>query len=780
MRRSNYKWLLFKEEELPELFLQLLKEKNIPVFLGKILWQRGIRTKEQIAHFFHPSVDQLHDPYLFFEMDKAVFRIHQALEKGEKILVYGDYDADGITSTTVMKETLELLGAEIETYLPNRFTDGYGPNQEVYRKKIAAGVQLIITVDNGVSGYEAIDFANQQGVDVIVTDHHELPDQLPAAYAVIHPRHPQGKYPFGDLAGVGVAFKLACALLEEVPSEFLDLVAIGTIADMVPLRDENRVLVSFGLEALRQTERLGLLELLQVSGAKATAVDEATVGFAIGPRLNALGRIEDPNEAIELLTTLETQRAHALAKKLDAINRKRKTLTQTVTTEALQQVDPSKKIQIITSDRWHEGVLGIVAGNIAKKIGQPTLVLTEKEDGIFKGSGRSVDSIDLFRLLNEFKDLMVSFGGHHSACGLSLQKENLAQLSQGADALLRKNQVKVENYLEIDAVLSLADATLEQIRLVDKLAPFGMENARPQFLFKNCSVISARSVGEDNKHLKLSVKDTSGAVLDGIGFGFGPEIQEFQHTVSDIVATLSINEWNQKVLPQLMLKDFQVEGLQIFDYRSKQAQQQLKTDARTLVVSFSARESRKWSKKSHRPIVTYEDRADFAQQIEPGNYEEILLLNCPLDLTDAKQAISTAKVSRVLLLCDCTDDAYLDGVGTREQYARLFRFIANVEQADVRFKVGKIADYLKLPEKLLVFMIQVFCELEFVTIKDGLMRRVSQPEEHPLAESQTYQKRLKKIKTEEFLLLSDLPTLTKWLSSDETESNVSTDQEENK
>ncbi|MDN6640232.1 MAG: single-stranded-DNA-specific exonuclease RecJ [Tetragenococcus sp.] len=763
MKQAKYNWQLPQTAELSEEFSSQLKEEGLPHFLGQLLWQRGITTTQAMKTFFHPSLDNLYDPFLLFDMEKAITRVQKALENEEKILIYGDYDADGITSTALMKETLELLGADVCYYLPNRFKDGYGPNVEVYKEKIAAGVQLILTVDNGVSGHEAIDFANQQGVDVIVTDHHELPQVLPEAYAIVHPRHPAGKYPFGELAGVGVAFKFACALLDEVPADFLDLVAIGTVADMVSLTDENRVLVIFGLQSLKQTQRLGLLALFQVSQILAEEIDESTIGFAIAPRLNALGRLQDPNEAVDLLTTFDQDKARQLSEQLNQINTQRKTLSQEITQEAMAQISPNKKIQIITGEDWHEGVLGIVAGNIAQKIGQPTLVLTQTEHGLLKGSGRSVDSVNLFKLLDQVRELMFSFGGHHAAVGLSITSENLPYLVEKVNEILEVNQIQPTNHLMIDAVLNLSDVTLAHIEALQSLAPFGMDNPSPHVLFKDCSVSNTRTVGAEGKHLKLSVKDHSEANVEGIGFGFGSDNLEFQDASVDIVAQLSINEWNHKRIPQIMLKDYQIDHTQVFDYRSKKDQQNSTFMMPTLFVSFSEKETNKVADKTDHPVVTYKDQENFLSTVNSSTFQQLVLLNCPTQLEDAKKAITAAQVSRIFFLCSAKDDAYLDGVGSREQYAKLFQFIRKQQQIDVRYKLSLVAQHLNIPEKLLFFMIQVFFDLGFVTITDGIMKQVQNPKPHALTESPSYQKRLEKIKTEEFLLLSDLPTLKHWL-----------------
>lgn len=765
MKQANYNWQMPQTADLPQTFIDQLEKESIPIFLGQLLWQRDVRTGQAIETFFHPGLEQLHDPFLLYEMEKAVTRVQQALENEEKILIYGDYDADGITSTSLMKETLELLGADVTYYLPNRFKDGYGPNIEVYKEKIAAGVQLILTVDNGVSGKEAIDFANSQGVDVIVTDHHELPQVLPDAYAIIHPRHPNGQYPFGELAGVGVAFKFACALLDEVPVDFLDLVAIGTVADMVSLTDENRVLTIFGLQALKQTQRIGLLALFRVSQILPEEIDESTIGFALAPRLNALGRLHDPNEAVELLTTFDQEKAQHLSEQLNQINDQRKTITQEITNEAERQIKPDKKIQIITGKNWHEGVLGIVAGNIAQKVGQPTIVLTSTQEGILKGSGRSVDSVNLFQLLDEVRDLMISFGGHHAAIGLSLQKENLSLLIEKVNELIESKKIQPVNNLTIDAQLSLSEVSLSHIEAMQSLAPFGIDNPLPYILFKDCSVLNTRTVGADGKHLKLSVKDHSEANVDGIGFGFGADALEFQGEAIDLVAQLSINEWNHKRVPQIILKDYHIGHIQVFDYRSKKYQKNLIFADPTLFVSFSEKETKKLTDKIDHPVVTYDNEKDFLSVIERANFEQLVLVDCPEQLEDAKSAIETAQVSRIFFLCIAKDEAYLDGVGTREQYAKLFHFISKHQQIDVRYKLSLMAQHLNVPEKLLFFMIQVFFDLGFVTITDGIMKHVQEPKPQALTESRTYQKRLDKIKTEEFLLLSDLPTLKSWLTN---------------
>lgn len=766
MKQANFLWVQPEVTELSPAFKEIIQTNNIPEQIGRLLWQRKIRSAEALAAFLRPDLDRLHDPFLLYDMEKAVARIHEAIINEEQILIYGDYDADGITSATVLKETLELLGAEASTYLPNRFTDGYGPNLEVYKEKIASGIQLIVTVDNGVSGHEAIAYAQQQGVDVIVTDHHELPDKLPNAYAIIHPRHPQGQYPFGDLAGVGVAFKTACALLEEVPLELLDLVAIGTIADMVSLTDENRILVSNGLKMIQQSDRIGLNELLSISGVNKQQVTETDIGFSVGPRLNAIGRLKDPNPAVTLMTTFDQEEARQLAHELDVINQQRKSFVEEIMKEAQQRIHPENEVHLVVGDNWHEGVLGIVAGRLMQQTGRPVIVLTKKDQGIAKGSGRSVAALNLFEMLSTMKDLFVSFGGHHAAVGLTIPTDDLDLLQTGMNQYVQSKGIDLRQGipLQIDDTLPLADVTIQLIEALKLLAPFGLGNPLPKFLIKDLNTKNARQIGSDNQHLKLVMEDAASNQLDVIGFGFGAEAPEFANDHLSLVGQLTINEWNGNRKPQLMLEDFAVEGFQLFDYRSKRNRQGVSFGKQTLSISFQKKTAPEAQRLA--PMLTVFDTLPALIDLyHDGGFQEIAFLDCPTEPQIIKEIVDALTVNRIDFVLLSPEDAYVDGVGSRDQYSRLFKLIQQQAQLDVRYKLKSIADFLKLPEKLLIFMIQVFSELEFVTIQDGVLKKNAAPANHPLTDSRIYQQRQQMIKTEEFLLMSDLSTLKQWLIS---------------
>ncbi|EOS7905037.1 single-stranded-DNA-specific exonuclease RecJ [Enterococcus hirae] len=765
MRQAIYDWQL-SESEPTEMFLQSIKQENLSPFIGKLLWQRGYRDVEKVKEFLNPKHQELHDPYLMHDMDKAISRIQEAVINGEKIVVYGDYDADGITSTTVMKETLELLGANVETFLPNRFIHGYGPNKAVYQEKIDAGAQLIITVDNGVAGHDAVAYAQQAGVDVIITDHHEMPSELPEAYAIVHPRHPQGNYPFPDLAGVGVAFKVATALLEEPPAEFLDLVAIGTIADLVSMTGENRTLVALGLDTIKETERIGLQALFNESGVSMKEADETTIGFSIAPRLNAIGRMGDPNPAVEMLATFDEEAALTYAKKLNTINEERKAVVEKITQEALEMIDETNQIHLLAHPGWHEGVLGIVAGKLMNATGKPTIVLTIKEDGTAKGSGRSVEALNLYEMLDAMRDLFTFFGGHHAAVGLTMPSDNLQELQKRMNQYVSEQKIDLTKgaALPIDEVLTPKDVTIELLNELKLLAPYGTDNAVPHFLFRQILAENVKRIGTSQQHLKLTLMEEA-SPLDAVAFGFGDQEAELLNNPVDIVGKLAINEWNGRKKPQLLVSDFVVDGFQIFDWRSKRYRQLTKVDPQTLYLAFDRSSLKEISGLATDNVHVFESGEHIKQLIHDNSYHSLLVVDCPNDLEILKEILAFGSFDRMYLLGISYEEAYLNGVGSREQYAKLFKLIYTQEKIDIRYKLGSIAQYLKIPQKLLIFMIQVFFELKFVTIEDGVLQKIANPKSHPLTDSVRYQQRIKKIKVEEFLLLSDIPSIKKRLTT---------------
>lgn len=771
MKSSLYQWQIAEKSEASEELLPALAELNIPTELAPLLWRRGVKNIEDLKIFMNPSIEALHDPFLMYDMEKAVDRIQEAIGAGQKILIYGDYDADGITSTTVMKEAIELVGGEVEFYLPNRFNDGYGPNKAAFERLIDNGVELIVTVDNGVAGHEAIAYANERGVDVIVTDHHELPENLPEAYAIVHPRHPLGNYPFGDLAGVGVAFKVATALLDEIPYEFLDLVAIGTIADLVSLTGENRALVKHGLLVFKESDRIGLQALCEVAKISKETITEENIGFGIGPRLNAIGRLGDASPGVLLMTTFDEGEAQEIAEWIQSQNTARQEIVNRISEEALEMVAESSnhQVNVLAKAGWHQGVLGIVASKVVQATGKPTIILEiNEEEQIAKGSGRSVSQLNLYEAMSQHRDVFTNFGGHHMAAGLTLPVGNLETLQNYLDEYVQEHALDFSQGREliIDQKISVSQATVAFIQSLQLLAPFGTDNPAPYFLLEEAAIQQLKQIGATQQHLKFQMSQSK-EILDCIAFSMGSEMRELQgENQVQVVGQLGINEWNGLKKAQLMVKDFSVNGLQIFDYRGNKYKELSLDSKQTLYVVFDEKNKTIVPNNHEKQFLIANDQ-QVLMEWSTKNIEQIVIVDCPSELSDLAKIIQKIDYNRIYLMAFSRDECYLNGIPTRDQFGKLFTFIKQQGNVDVRYKTKEIAQYLKVKESVLIFMIEVFLDLGFVTIDNGVMNRVDTPISRPLTESLSYQRREKMIKTEEFLLYSDLNELRNWIAQQE-------------
>jgi len=732
----TYNWQFSPQVEDVD-FTKIAKSAGLSSEVACLLYQRGIRDESRLKKFLEPSLEDLHDPYLLPDMDKAVDRIRQAIERGELILVYGDYDADGMTSASIVKESLEQLGAECLVYLPNRFTDGYGPNASVYKYFIEQqGVSLIVTVDNGVAGHEAIDLAQSMGVDVIVTDHHSMPEVLPDAYAIVHPEHPKANYPFKHLAGCGVAFKLACALLEEVQVELLDLVAIGTIADMVSLTDENRIMVQYGLEVLRNTQRLGLQELFEIAGIASSDLTEETVGFQLAPRLNALGRLDDPNPAIDLLTGFDDEEVHEIALMIQEKNEERKEIVQAIYEEAKSLVDPNKSVQVLAKEGWNPGVLGIVAGRLLEELGQTVIVLNI-EDGRAKGSARSIEAVDIFEALDPHRSIFLAFGGHAGAAGMTLEVEQLDALSEILETYVKDKGIaaKGKSRLYLDEELDLENLSLDTVKSFERLAPFGMDNQKPVFYIRDFQIENARSMGAGDSHLKLKISKGN-ANFEVVAFGQGSKATEFAQTKQlELAVTLSVNQWNGQTTLQLMMVDARVDGVQLFNIRGK-----------TVALPEGV------------PVLDFSgELPDISKSLA------VAVKNLPEDITILKDIFQQQDFSAIYFKNDISKAYYLTGYGTREQFAKLYKTIYQFPEFDIRYKLKDLSAFLKIEQILLVKMIQIFEELGFVTIENGVMKVNKDAAKRDIAESQIYQNLKQTVKNQEMMALGTVQEIYDFL-----------------
>ena len=556
----NKKWEYYNSDKLK--IKQISQKFNLPEFIAKILVNRNITEDEQIKVFLNPTRNDFYNPFLLNDMDKAVSKIIEAINKKQKIIIYGDYDVDGITSITVLKKFLEDRGIKVGYYIPDRLNEGYGLNKEAISKISSEGYELIITVDCGITAIEDVEYANSLGMKVIVTDHHEPSDIIPNAFAVINPKRQDSTYPFKNLAGVGVVFKLIQAISKklELPEKeylkYLDLVCIGTISDIVPLIDENRVIAKLGLKLVCVTRNVGLREL--ISSIRFKKIDSSAVSFGIAPRINACGRMGHADEAVKLFLTQNIVEAGNIADDLNKYNVTRQSIEKKIYEEALIKIEEnnmSKENSIILGgENWHHGVIGIVASKITDLFNKPSILICfEGDEG--KGSGRSIMGFDLHNALCKSSEYLEKFGGHEMAVGLSLKKENFNKFKEKFQGIVEESDIKdIVPIIKIDEEIDLKNITMDMVKEMSKLEPFGEENKIPIFLFRNLKIDSIRAIS-DGKHLKLSLK-YSGGWIDAIGFNMGELVEQFTiEDKIDVVGFLEINSYNNIEKLQINIKD---------------------------------------------------------------------------------------------------------------------------------------------------------------------------------------------------------------------------------
>jgi single-stranded-DNA-specific exonuclease len=561
----------------PEAVSRLASELNLPPLLARLLVLRGMETPEAAERFLDPRLDQLHAPSLMAGMDPAVTRLRRAIERGEKILVYGDYDVDGTMAVVVLLTALRSLGAKVDAHIPHRLTDGYGMRKDVIERAAAQSYAVVLSVDTGIREHDVIERARGLGIDCIVTDHHLPDDRLPPACAILNPRRPDCGYPDKNLAGVGVAFKLAQALLarngtgasERMLESYLKIVAIGTIADVVPLTGENRVIAHFGLVGLLKPVQAGLDALLTVSGLAGKTVTAGDVGFRIGPRLNAAGRMENARDVIDLLTTSDAAQARQIAERLELLNRER----QRVETEILREITiqmekhpewAARYSLVLSGVGWHRGVIGIVAQRLVELYHRPTLVIGV-EQGIGQGSARSIPNFHLLNALTQSSELFDRFGGHAQAAGFTLPAARIAELENRLEAYCRRvlKPEDLEPVLGVDAEIKLDEVDAGLYEKMSKLEPYGFGNPTPTFVARNVRLTEPPRVLKE-KHLKF--RATQGArSLDALGWGWAGRCPAFPAGQPvDLAFALDENVYMGRSSLQLILKDVHVNGASCF------------------------------------------------------------------------------------------------------------------------------------------------------------------------------------------------------------------------
>ena len=575
----NIRRLTAQEEALQQ---QLERELNISSAAARMLVVRDIQSAEEARQFIRPSLDKLHDPFLMKDMDKAVERLHQAITQGEKILIYGDYDVDGTTAVALMYRFLQNLASNLspltfnlDYYIPDRYTEGYGVSTQGIDYAVEQGCNLIITLDCGIKAVEKVAYAKSKGIDVIVCDHHTPGDELPPAVAVLNMKRSDCPYPYKDLSGCGVGFKLAQAYTQRYlasrlsPNSLIALLpltqflAMSIASDIVPITGENRILAHFGIQQLNKAPFTGLSAIMQVAGIETKKITINELVYKIGPRINACGRMKSGRAAVELLLTDDPDFARQQAEEVNQHNEDRRDCDTETTKEALQQLldDPTfaqRRSTVVYSPNWHKGVVGIVASRLTETYYRPTIVLTAGEDGIISGSARSVGGFDIYTAIDSCSELLTNFGGHKYAAGLSMHIDDLPEFKQRFEAYVAAHirEDQLQPTLLVEAELDLADITPAFYNVIRYLEPFGPGNPRPLFATRNLiNHRDTRVVGKTGEHLRLDVTDRAYAIT-GIAFGRADMAQHIQNgNAVDICYELDENTFNNRTTIQMMVQD---------------------------------------------------------------------------------------------------------------------------------------------------------------------------------------------------------------------------------
>ena len=693
--------------------------------IEQLVLARQLATAESLDTFAKEETIH-HDPFLFSEMSKIITRINEAIDQGEPILIYGDYDADGVTGTSILVRCLRELGALVDYYIPNRFYEGYGPNEDAFMQAIADGYQLVITVDNGIAGVDEAEILLEHGVDLIITDHHQVKETLPRAYAILHPELDEN-YPFHHLSGAGVALKVAEALLQEViPEDFYAIAMLGTIGDVVPLIDENRSIVKRGLAALRETEIEGLNAMMDLAGTEKSEVTEVNVGFELCPRLNAPGRMDEAALSVECLIAESEEEAKLIADQIESFNSERQKVTQKVLEEATKLVDAKtlakKKVVILYSPNWHEGILGIVAGRLAKQWQKAVFVVTDDHEGFLKGSARAVEGYHLFELLNKCQDLIERFGGHALAAGITFAPENLQALEDKMNELLQ--EVEVTPSLQVDLSLPLADLNISFVEQLSILAPFGEGNRPPVIELKNVYVKNVKPIGNKLQHLKFTLYQEKHSV-DVIAFNQAPLAMYLTpDTLFSFVGEVKINEWNGNRSVQFHFIDVLCNEFQLIDLRNRQAYEQRKDQLQL--------------------ATTYTNAAEI------DDIETLVINQLPSSKEELMTLITRKKPGNIVI-------APLESNVTfapREKFVIVYKVVKQHGPITLNHQMINYFMRLGISKNELLFILQVFFEVELVIIKNGSVFPTDSVTKRDLAEAPTYQSQKAKLEMLEFFELT--------------------------
>ncbi|MGZ4133747.1 MAG: single-stranded-DNA-specific exonuclease RecJ [Tumebacillaceae bacterium] len=763
---------------------------GVAPILARLLWRRGIQTVEEAQRFLYPGWNGFYDPFLMKDMDKTVARIRSAIDNQERVMIYGDYDADGATSTSLLFLALRELGADVEYYIPDRFSEGYGLNNQAIEEAKEQGYQLVITVDNGISAVEQVQLARELGLDLIVTDHHTPPEVLPDAYAILNPKQPGCTYPDKMLAGVGVAFKLVQALYGRLPDEFLDLAALGTVADLAPLVDENRLITMYGLEKMNESPRPGIRALINVAALQDKKITAGHIGFSFGPRINASGRLDSATYAVRLLTTEDAQEAGELAQFLEDRNKERQEIGEQIFEQAVSLVEAHPewldgRVLVVASHGWNEGVIGIVASRLVERYYRPTLMIALGEEK-GKASARSIAGFDLYEALTNCADLLGHYGGHKMAAGFSIAPERVDDLrkriNEIAFEVLTEDEMRPK--LDIDAELSLQEIDLQLVEQMQMLAPYGFGNPSPRFSFTGLGIEQTRVVGKDAAHLQLRVRQAN-RQLDCIAFRRGEEQHLMENLSSiDIAGELSINEWNGRRNLQFVLGDWRANDVQVFDKRfCGDKAVWLETNKEQLTVlcfqesSIVEIEKRlfgyPWNEGKYRVYLVDEVGSWQHRVGEDEPTDHVVLYDLPNSLEQFEACLQALVPTQKLYLIQGQADQGLlqltanRWLPDRQLFAFVYRLLREMGSATREQLLTRLAG--NASEEGLTHILQVFCELSFANQEGSTYYVVQGVAKRDLADAEHYkqqQQRVERLRViGDHFLAASFDKLREWLVS---------------
>jgi len=676
------RWLNPPPVSIPASFADL----NLHPLVAQTLVRRGISTAEAARTFLHP--DRL-SPVPFPGIEPAVERILQAVHSQELICVWGDFDVDGQTSTSLLVQALQGMGANVSYYIPIRGKESHGVHIESLKPILDNGAGLILTCDTGITAYEAIEYVNSRGVDVVVTDHHDLGDTLPHAKAIVNPKLLPEGHVLENLAGVGVAYKLAEALLTNsqstvTPDDLLDLVALGLIADVALLKGETRSLAQRGIQALRRTQRIGLKVIAELSRTNLETLTEETIGFTFAPRLNALGRLGDANPAVELLITRDSARARVLATQIEGLNSQRRLLTSQVyeATETLLRENPELLTEpaiVLAHQNWPGGVVGIVANRLVDRYHKPALLLTESEDGILRGSARSVEGLHITDAIATQKDLLIGFGGHPMAAGMALKKEDLPAFRKGLGRAVEKQLgsiVREEPTLQIDAWLQLDEINLDLANVLESMAPFGAGNPSLTLASRSVRMKSVTAIGKEREHLKLRVEDEKGNLADILWWGGAGEEQPEEGSVFDIAYSLRASTFRGEKQISIQFEEFRIVSEPPPELRKRQIEvidHRMESASLLAEIQDQAPGLQIWAEGTDRT------KGKARYELQPA--QELIIYSTPPSLQDLRATLGIVKPSKVHLFAVAPQQEKTDSFLAR--LAGLAKFVINQRSGSV-------------------------------------------------------------------------------------------------